>query len=320
MTAVTRRRFLGATSALAAGAHRPLWAETEQLRIVVPNIPGNGIDLGARLLAQALTSTGRRAFVENKPGAGGVLGAMEVARSRADGSAVLYATGGHSTNAVLMKKLPFDPIADFTPITLLFRSSGFALLVGSESRFRSLEEFVAQARTQPGRLSFGSSGVGNTTHVMGALFCKALGIELLHVPFKGTPFNELRAGTVDAAFLSPSIVGQQIRAGHLHALAISGERRSALVPHVPTFSELGLHVEDLPAWSGVLGPAGLHPDVAQEMYLDLARASEAPQVRDFVRENGGESALLPPEQFRVYLAEEIRRLRRVLPPLGIEMG
>lgn len=315
-----RRTVLGAAALVAAG---PLTVRAQDpvLRIVVPFSAGSGTDLGGRVLGQAIhKTTGRTVIVDNKPGAGGVVGSLEVVRSRPDGSTLLYTTGGHTTNAALMKNLPYDPVTDFTPLTMVLRSSGFALLVSEKSPYKSLDELIAAARRQPGKLSFGSSGVGNTTHVMGVFFANGVGVDLLHVPFKGTPTTELIGGTVDLAFLSPSVAGPQIRAGQLRALGISGPTRSRMLPDVPTFAELGLKVQDIPAWSGIFGPPRMSPEVVRSLYDTLARAARTQPVKDFVRENGGEVAAMPPEQFGPYVVGEIERYRKVLPPLGIQMS
>ncbi|HZF82573.1 MAG TPA: tripartite tricarboxylate transporter substrate binding protein [Burkholderiaceae bacterium] len=315
-----RRTVLGAAALVAAG---PLTVRAQDpvLRIVVPFSAGSGTDLGGRVLGQAIhKTTGRTVIVDNKPGAGGVVGSLEVVRSRPDGSTLLYTTGGHTTNAALMKNLPYDPVTDFTPLTMVLRSSGFALLVSEKSPYKSLDELIAAARRQPGKLSFGSSGVGNTTHVMGVFFANGVGVDLLHVPFKGTPTTELIGGTVDLAFLSPSVAGPQIRAGQLRALGISGPTRSPMLPDVPTFAELGLKVQDIPAWSGIFGPPRMSPEVVRSLYDTLARAAQTQPVKDFVRENGGEVAVTPPEQFGPYVVGEIERYRKVLPPLGIQMS
>jgi len=315
-----RRSFLGAAAASLL-APRLARAQDGQLRIVVPFSAGSGTDITARVIAEAIgKNTGRVVIVENRGGAGGSIGAAEVARSKPDGSTVLYTTGGFTTNAALFKSLPFDPIADFTPITLLSRASGFALLVGEKSPYKTLEQFVAAARKEPGRLTYGSSGVGNTTHVMGVLFCKGVGIDMLHVPFKGTPTNELIGGTVDAAFIGPATVAQQIRSGQLRGLGISGPTRSKLLPDVPTFAEAGLQVQDIPGWTGVWGPAKMPPDVVAAVYEKFANAAQTPLLSNYTRENGGELVAMPPGPFNAYVVSEIERFRKLLPPLGIQIG
>jgi len=316
-----RRTFLGVAAAAAFAPHLARAQGEPPLRIVVPFSAGSGADTLARVLGDAITTgTGRAVVVDNKGGAGGVIGAQEVARARPDGNTVLYTTGGFTTNAVLMKKLPFDPIADFTPISRLSRSSGFALLVAAKSPYKTLDEFVAEAKKKPGHISFGSSGIGNTTHVIGALFCRGAGVDMLHVPFKGTPFTDLIAQTVDSAFLSPSIASQQIRSGQLRALGISGDVRSSLLPETPTFAEAGFTVQDIPGWSGMWGPGKMAPAVLQPLYAMLAKFAKAPAMEKYMRDNGGEADALPPPQFKAYVDSEIERYRRILPPLGIELG
>lgn len=318
-----RRHFLqaAAAAALAPQLARAQGAAEAPLRMVVPFSAGSGADILARVLAEAITTgTGRAVVVENKPGAGGMIGALEVARARPDGSTVLYTTGGFTTNAVLMKKLPFDPLADFTPIARVSRASGFALLVGDKSPYRTLQDFVAAAKKRPGQLSYGSSGIGNTTHVIGALFCKGVGVDLLHVPFKGTPVTELIALTIDSAFVSPSLIAQQIRSGQLRALGTSGNARSPLLPDTPTFEEAGFKVQDIPAWSGVWGPPRMPAATVQSLYAVLAKVATSPALQKYMRESGGVAEALPPADFRAYVTAEIERYRRVLPPLGIEVA
>ena len=130
-------------------------------------------------------ATGRTALVDAKPGGGTTIGSLEVSRAKPDGNTVLYTTGGHTTNAILMRRLPYDPIEGFTPIMLMARSQGFGLMVPGTSRFRTLQEFIAAAKAEPGKINYGSSGIGNTTHVVGELFCRSAGVQLTHVPYKG---------------------------------------------------------------------------------------------------------------------------------------
>lgn len=316
---IRRRAFLAAASVAALA---PPWAraQSQPLRIIVPFSAGSGLDVGARVLGEAITkSSGRITLVDNKPGAGNVIGSLELVRARPDGNTVMYTSGGHTTNAALMKKLPYDSIEDFTPVTLVTRSSGFALLVADKSPFRTIDQFIAAAKADPGKLTFGSSGIGNTTHVMGAFFCKDVGVDLLHVPFKGTPNNELISGVVDSAFLSPAVAAPGIRSGQVRGLGISGPRRSPMLPDVATFEELGLKVQDIPAWSGVFAPPKMAPDVLQALYDTIRKGAELPSFKAYTRDNGGDVELQPPAPFKAYVTSEIERYRRVLPPLGIQL-
>ncbi len=316
-----RRAFLGAVAAAAIAPHLA-HAQSQPVRLVVPFSAGSGTDALARALADAITrSSGRPVMVDNKVGAGSVIGSLEVMRARPDGNTLLSTTGAHTTNAVLIKSLPFDPIADFTPIARISLSSGFALMVGEKSPYKSLDQLLTAAKGQPGRLSYASAGIGNPTHVMGALFCKGVGVDMLHVPFKGTPTLELIAGTVDSAFIAPAIAGPQIRAGQLRALAISGPTRSRILPDVPTLEELGLKIQEVAAWWGIFGPARMSPDVVRSAYETMAKAVQLPAFKAFIHENGLESEVpMPPDQFKAYVTSEIERYRKVLPPLGIQLS
>src|SRR3954469_18219184 len=172
---LTRRSVLAGAALLAV---RPALAD-ENLRIVVPFGAGSGTDNTMRVFAEAFRiATGRTAMVDDKPGGGTTIGTLEVSRAKPDGNTVLYTTGGHTTNAVLMRKLPYDPIEGFTPITLLTRSQGFGLMVSGDSRFKALDQYLAAARAEPGKITYGSSGIGNTTHVVGELFCRSAKVQL----------------------------------------------------------------------------------------------------------------------------------------------
>src|SRR4029079_15722676 len=162
-------------------------AQEGSLRIVVPFGAGSGTDNTMRVFAEAFrTATGRTVIIDNKPGGGTTIGTLEVSRARPDGTTVLYTTGGHTTNAVLMRRLPYDPVEGFTAITLLTRSPGFGLMGAGTSRFKTMDEFLAAVRAEPGKITYGSSGIGNTTHVVGELFCRSARVQMIHVPYKST--------------------------------------------------------------------------------------------------------------------------------------
>jgi len=289
------------------------------LRIVVPFGAGSGTDNTMRVFAEAFrTATGRTAIIDNRPGGGTTIGSLEVSRAKPDGGTVLYTTGGHTTNAVLMRKLPYDPIEGFTPITLLTRSQGFGLIVSANSRFKTLDEFLTAARGEPGKITYGSSGIGNTTHVVGELFCRSAKVQLTHVPYKTTPINDAMAGTIDSFFVSPSLVMQYLQTGRLRMLGISSAKRMPQAPDVPTFGEYGIEA-DIPGWSGFWGPPKLPPPLVDQLYGSLLKAAHEKAFETFTRDNGGEIVGLPPAEFAAYVASEIERYKKVLPPLDIQV-
>lgn len=316
MTSSRRRALLGGLAGLAAPA--AAFAQEGSLRIVVPFAAGSGTDNSARVFSEAVRlATGRTVMVDNKPGGGTSIGTLEVSRARPDGTTVLFTTGGHTTNAVLNRKLPYDSIDGFTPITLLTRSQGFGLMVGGGSRFRTMQEFLA-APAEPGKLTYGSSGIGNTTHVVGELFCRSAQVQLTHVPYKSTPINDAMTGTIDCFFVSPSLIMQYLKAGKLRALGVSSAQRIPLLPDVPTFGEFGIEA-DIPGWSGFWGPPKLPPALVESLFQTLSKGAREKSFETYARDNGSEVVCLPPVEFSAYVASEIERYRRVLPPLGIQV-
>jgi tripartite-type tricarboxylate transporter receptor subunit TctC len=291
----------------------------ENLRIVVPFGAGSGTDNTMRVFAEAYRiANGRTVIIDDKPGGGTTIGSLEVSRAKPDGNTLLYTTGGHTTNAVLMRKLPYDPITGFTPITLMTRSQGFGLIVPGTSRFKTMDEFLAAARAEPGKINYGSSGIGNTTHVVGELFCRSARVQLTHVPYKTTPINDAIAGTIDSFFVSPSLIMQYLQTGRLRMLGISSAKRMKQMPDVPTFGEYGIEA-DIPGWSGFWGPPRLPADVVDTLYKNLLKAAHEKSFETFTTDNGGEIVGLPPAEFASYVASEIERYRKVLPPLGIQI-
>lgn len=314
--AITRRSVLAGATLLAASSSA---RAEENLRIVVPFGAGSGTDNTMRVFAEAYRSAnGRMVIIDDKPGGGTTIGTLEVSRSKPDGNTLLYTTGGHTTNAVLMRKLPYDPITGFTPITLLTRSQGFGLIVPGTSRFRTMDEFLAAARAEPGKITYGSSGIGNTTHVVGELFCRSAKVQLTHVPYKTTPINDAIAGTIDSFFVSPSLIMQYLQTGRLRMLGISSAQRMKQMPDAPTFGEYGIQA-DIPGWSGFWGPPKLPAETVEALYKSLLKAAHEKAFETFTSDNGAEIVGLPPAEFAAYVASEIERYNKLLPPLGIQI-
>ena len=234
-----RRQFsvvLGSILA-AAGACLPQWAAAQAggqstppsasvVRLVMPFPAGTAIDASLRGLAEALQKTTKRYYiVENRPGASGIIGTTEVTRAKPDGTTLLFTTGGHTTNAAIFKKLPYDSINDFTPITQVAVWDGFVMLVSSASPYKTFQEFIAAAKTNPARVSYGSYGIANTSHVIAAMMAHAAGVDLLHVPYKESPVPDVLGGRVDAVFLEYLLARPLLTDGKMRALAVAGDVR-----------------------------------------------------------------------------------------------
>lgn len=293
-------------------------AQAELVRIIVPIGAGNPFDSSARALAESLAKvTGKNVIVENKAGAGGRIATAEVAKARPDGTVLLFTTAGHATNAGLYSNLPYDPVKDFTPIGIVSKSSGFALLVRADAPYRTAQDLVAAAKAHPDTISYGSFGNGNTTHVIGAMFARAANIKLLHVPYK-SPIPDFLGGHVNMVFMGASTALPLVRDGRVRALAISAEKPDPDFPGVPTFRELGYADVDVPAWSGLLAPRGMPPDKAKALFQQLSAAARQPVFQDYLKSSGARLVLMPPQEFRAALEADVTRFRKVLPALGIK--
>jgi tripartite-type tricarboxylate transporter receptor subunit TctC len=181
-----------------------------------------------------------------------------------------------------------------------------------------MDQYLAAARAEPGKITYGSSGIGNTTHVVGELFCRSAKVQLTHVPYKSTPINDAMAGTIDSFFVSPSLIMQYLQTRRLRMLGISSAKRMPQLPDVPTFGEYGI-AADIPGWSGFWGPPKLAPALVDQLYQTILKVAHEKSFETFTRDNGAEIVGLPPAEFAAYVASEIERYRKVLPPLGIQI-
>jgi tripartite-type tricarboxylate transporter receptor subunit TctC len=293
-------------------------AQNNLTRIVVPIGPGNPFDASARALTESLAKvSGKTVIVDNKAGAGGRIATAEVARAKPDGTVLLYTTAGHATNAGLYSNLPYDPVKDFTPISIISKSSGFALLVQANSPYKNIQDFIAAAKAHPDSVSFGSFGNGNTTHVIGAMFARAANIKLIHVPYK-SPITDFLGGHVDSVFMGASTALPLIKDGRVRALAISSEKPDPDFPNVPTFRELGYPDVEVPAWSGILAPRGMPADKVQALFKQISEAARQPAFQDYLKVSQAKLVLMPPQEFSKALDADVAHFRKVLPELGIK--
>ncbi len=282
---VLRRQLLAATAVLPAAlpalALAGAYPDTS-IRLVVAFPPGGGTDGAARLVGEKLAAEiGQAVVVENRAGAGGVIGAQSVARARPDGYTLLFGTGAELlVNPATRKAAPYDPLRDFAPVAEV-GSVAFALVVPAASPLRSLPDLVAAAKARPGSLNYASFGVGSTNHLIGELFLHAAGVAATHVPFQGSQqaMASLLAGDVDFAFDTAAVVLPQIRAGKLRALATPSPRRLAALPDVPTLQELGYAGLAIEGWMGVFAPAGTPAEAVKTLAAALDKVLRAPELQ-----------------------------------------
>ena len=261
------------------------------VRIVVPQAPGGASDALARIIGQRLSERWHQpVIVENRAGAGGLIGTDVVAKAAPDGYTLLLAYDGtHAVNASLYKSLPFDPIKDFTPVATL-ANVPFVLAVNAASTTKDIKGFIELAKADPGKVTYGSAGNGSVNHLLGAMFSKAAGVQLVHVPYKGAApaIADLMGFSVDSVFSSiPSVVAY-VQSGRLRALAVTSASRSAALPGVPTIAESGFPGFDVAPWFGLLAPAGTPPEIVKQINDDVGALLKSKETIDAFAAQGAE--------------------------------
>jgi tripartite-type tricarboxylate transporter receptor subunit TctC len=292
------------------------------VRMVVPFPPGGSLDIAGRLIAQKLTDAwGQSVVVENKPGAGGNIGADFVAKSPPDGYTILLgALSTHAVNPSLYAKMPYDAAKDFAPITLIAVTPN-VLVVNAASPVNNVKEFIAYAKANPGKLAFGSGSSGSAGHLAGELFKVETGTDAVHVPFKGgAPATQaLLAGDTQFMFDNLANAMPQVKAGKLKALAVTTAERSKLAPELPTMAEAGLSGFDISTWFGLLAPAGTPKDVIAKWNAEVMKILNSPDMRERLTAQGAEPAPTTPEQFAAFIQSEIPKYARIVKVSGAKV-
>ena len=318
-----RRRMLAlATALLAATLAGPALAQsypTRPVTLIVPFAAGSATDQLARLLGQAITEQSKQAVVvDNKAGASGMLAAQAAARAPADGYTVLITTNTtHAANEHLYKKLPYDPVKDFAPVSGLGKG-GQVLVVNVNSPYKSVAELLAAARAKPGKLSFGSGS--SSSRIAGELFQQMSGTEILHVPYKSNPLaiTDLLGGQIDMMITDTSTGVPQIKGGKLRALGVSTAKRLSMLPDVPTIDEAGVKGYDMGYWFAAYVPAGTPAPVVQRLNELLATGIRSAAAKSFFETSGGEPFLTTPDALGKFQLDEAKKWGKVIKAAGIE--
>ena len=289
------------------------------IRMVVPLSPGGFADVPARLLAPRLAAAlGGPVFVDNRPGAGGTIGAEFVARSVPDGHTLLFTATPHIISPWLYKNLPYDALKDFTPITLVAAGPYVLVVNAQQLPVGSVRELIAAAKARPGNIDFASSGNGSAQHLVGALFNSMAGIELNHVPYKGSgpAMQDLLSGQVTVSFAGVTNVLPQVKAGRLRALAVTTTKRWAELPDVPTLAEAGVPGYEATLWLNLAAPAGLPQEIVQRLYAETAKALQDPELQMSLRSAGVEAQVLAPQELAAFMRAEYDKWGKVVRATG----
>jgi tripartite-type tricarboxylate transporter receptor subunit TctC len=258
--------------------------------------------------------------VDNRTGAGGTVAYAYVAKAQPDGYTLLAAASGYSITPAVYSKLPYEPIRDFTPISLAAEAP-FLLVTHPSLPLKTMKELIAMLRAKPGALDFGSAGFGSSTHMALALFTYLGKFNITHVPYKGSSpaLTDTVAGQVHGVFANILSGLPYAKSGRLRALAVTGSKRSAVVPHLPTIAESGVPEYETTTWHGWLAPAGTPAPLINKLQMELARAARAPDVIERLATDGGEPVGSTPERFAQLIASEIARWRKVVVAAGIKV-
>ena len=320
-----RRRHalaLAATTLLPAGAWAQAdWPRGQQIRFIVPFTAGSGTDVIARLLSERLGPVlGSSVIVDNRPGAGGTLGAAMVAKAPADGTTLLVHSAGHLVNPAIYSALPYDTIKDFAGVTPL--ASLPNLLVTAPGRFKDVRDLVEQAKARPGTLNYGSAGNGSATHMNAEVFRFAAGVQAQHVPFKGTPeaLNETMAGRIDWFFAPMVSALTLVQGGKLKALAVGTAKRSEVLPQLPTTVEAGVPGSEYLFWVGLFAPAKTPAAVVERLHAEVARIMTSAELKERLDKLGAEPFVMTPAAFDRFVVEETGKAQQIVKAAGIKLG
>lgn len=312
--APTRRAALAAMALLATLSAAPAFAQPGQtVKMIVPFTAGSGTDIVARLVGDKLgAALSGAVVVENRPGAGGTLGAAVVASAPADGQTLLVHSAGHVVNPWIYPKLSYDTLKDFVGISPMAALPN--VLVAAPGRFKDVADLVAQAKAKPGQLNYASAGNGSATHMNAEVFRLAAALQATHVPFRGTPeaMTETMAGRVDWFFAPLVSAMPLIRSGKLQALAVGTEKRSGQLPEVPTTVEAGVPGSSYQFWVGLFAPAKLPRAQVERIHGELVRIVALPEVKERLDKLGAEAFVMAPAAFEAFLKQESAQAQEVV--------
>jgi tripartite-type tricarboxylate transporter receptor subunit TctC len=291
------------------------------IHVIVPFAPGGGTDIVARVIGQKLGEAWKQPVViENKAGGNGTIGAAYVAKSPPDGYTLSMITASHSVNVTLQgAKHPYDLLKDFAPISQV-TTQPYYLVVNPKLPVRSVKELIDLARSKPGKLTYGSSGVGGTSHLSGALFCSLANIDMTHVPYRGgePAMADVISGQIDMLFSTRLQSRGFVEQGQLRALAVTTAKRSPATPELPTMEEAGVPGYVVAGWYGVLAPAGTPPAIVNKLNREIVRIVHLPDVAEKMATDGSEPVGSSPAQFAAHIKSEVEKWRDLIHKTGIK--
>ena len=329
LSSLTRRHVLGvalsASACLVSGAALSQQATypSRPVRLIVPFTPGGTTDIFARLVGEKLSqSLGQQFVIENRGGAGGNIGTDAVAKADPDGYTLVMGTvGTHAINPSLYTKMPYDALTDFAPVAYVAGVPNLMVVSPKKVKATTVEEFIAEAKATPGKMTMASSGNGTSIHLSGELFKQMTGIEMPHVPYRGSgpAVNDLIGGQVDVMFDNlPSSI-EQVRSGNLRALAVTSSKRSPAIPDKPTLAEAGLPGFEASSWFALFAPKGTPPEITSKLNQEVRKALETPELQKRFADLGGEIQSMRPDELMAYVKSEHEKWAKVVKASGAKV-
>lgn len=321
MKNITRSLLLGSLLALSMSTGMAQTYPNKPVKLIAPFAPGGFTDVVARILGQRLSiAMGQQFVVENKAGAGSIIGTDFVAKAAPDGYTLVIVSTTHVISPWIYKSLPYDPIKSFTPVSKLV-DSAYVLLVNPKVPAHNVKEFIALAKAAPDTIHYASSGNGSSQHLMGGLFVSMTGAKLVHVPYKGSSgaATDLIAGVVESSFAGVPNALAQVPQGRLKALAVTTAKRIPQLPDVPTMQEAGVPGYEASVWLALLAPAGTPPDIVNKLNTEIAKAMSSPETKKALYTAGVEVSLSSPEGMSEYMVQELSRWGKVVKDTGIKI-
>jgi tripartite-type tricarboxylate transporter receptor subunit TctC len=311
--------FLSSGAALSQPATYP----SRPVRIIVPFTAGGTTDIFARLVAEKLSGAlGQQFIIDNRGGAGGNIGTDAVAKAEPDGYTLVMGTvGTHAINASLYAKMPYDPLKDFAPVAYVAGVPNLMVVSPKKVKATTVQEFIAEAKATPNKFNMASSGNGTSIHLSGELFKQMTGVEMPHVPYRGSgpAVNDLIGGQVDVMFDNlPSSI-EQVRAGNLRALAVTSAKRSPAVPDMPTLAESGLPDFEASSWFALFAPKGTPPEITSRLNQEVRKALETPELQKRFADLGGEIKPMSPDELMTYVKAEHEKWAKVVKASGAKV-
>lgn len=310
---VLASRLLAETDTAADYPSRPI-------RLIVPFAPGGGTDIVARTIGQKLGQTWKQpVVVDNRAGGNGTIGANAVATAAADGYTIAMITASHSVNVTLQgNKHPYDLLKDFAPVAQV-TTQPYVLVVNPNLAWKSIGDLIASAKAQPGKLTYGSSGIGGTSHLAGALFCSLADIDMTHVPYRGgePAMVDVMTGQIDMLFSTRLQSRAFVEAGKLRALAVTTVTRSPAMPELPTMQEAGVARYEVAGWYGILAPAATPPSIVSKLNREIVRIVHLPDVTEKMAHDGSEPVGSTPARFAAHIKSEVEKWRDLIRKTGI---